>query len=264
MKNPTIDITAILTVWKRNHLEEQLESLLQQTLVPSCIWVQQMQQNVNIDSIIEKFQSRIKYTYFSSNKGVFGRFESVMDNVDTSYTFIIDDDIIPGKCFLNDALQLSIHKNAIVSPAGRIIPDWTIFPDKALDREYMEKYFIGDGLCYPFNYCKSDTNVDFGNNAWLFRTEWMKYFSAFLPLTRKSGEDIHLSATCSLLGGIKTFVPKQTTVGNCGNLKRKYSFDEIALHKQNDFHSTRAEIVSRFRKKGWLCENTLSKCVDIE
>lgn len=35
------EITAIVTVWKRTHLEEQLEALARQTTPPREIWVYQ-------------------------------------------------------------------------------------------------------------------------------------------------------------------------------------------------------------------------------
>ena len=245
------NITVILTVWKRNHLRRQLQTILQQTLSPAYIWVQQTQKHVDVDDVVNEFQNSIKYSFYPENKGIFGRFESVGE-VQTSYVFIMDDDIIPGTEFLENAMRVSLKKNAIVSPAGRIIPPGSLHNGSNESREYMRKYFIGDGLLYPYNYCYHDTCVSFGNNAWLLRTEWMKYFFSFEPYTRDSGEDIHLSATCKILGGIDTFVPEQTTVENCGNLKRSYSFDEIALHRQVGFCSLRSEIVLFFKQHGWL------------
>jgi len=245
------DITVILTVWKRNHLRRQLETILKQTLIPSSIWVQQTQKHVDVDDVLSEFQNCIKYSFFSENKGIFGRFESVRE-IKTPYVFIMDDDIIPGTEFLENAMRLSLEKNAIVSPAGRIIPQGCLHNGPRESREYMRKYFIGDGLLYPYNYCYQDTRVSFGNNVWLFRTEWMKYFFSFEPYTLVSGEDIHLSATCKLLGGIDTFVPEQTTIETCGNLKRSLSFDEMALHRQEGFCSLRSEIVQFFKQHGWL------------
>jgi GT2 family glycosyltransferase len=98
------NITAIITVWKRNHLAEQLRALLSQTRPPSIIWVQQTQHHVNVDDSIHAFHDRIQYTCQEENKGVFGRFESVRQ-VETEFTYIIDDDIIPGTTFLDKALN---------------------------------------------------------------------------------------------------------------------------------------------------------------
>lgn len=113
-------ITAILTVWKRNHLEEQLLALLGQTLSPQMIWVQQTQHHVDVDDIIHKYHDRIKYTCWEKNPGVFGRFESVKD-ITTPYAYIIDDDIVPGRGFLEKALETSKQFNAIICPNGRLL-----------------------------------------------------------------------------------------------------------------------------------------------
>ena len=99
----TLDvITAILTVWKRNHLEEQLQALLGQTVVPSHIWIQQSQHHVDVSVIVDKYKDRVCYSCWENNPGVFGRFESVIQ-VETPYIFIIDDDMIPGEMFIENA-----------------------------------------------------------------------------------------------------------------------------------------------------------------
>jgi hypothetical protein len=253
IKQQDNSITAILTVWRRGHLREQLQALLQQTLPPDFIWVQQTQKHVNVECVIDEFRDKIKYSYFSENKGIFGRFESVKE-VQTQFVFIIDDDMIPGYGFLENAMRLSLEKNAIVSPAGRIIPHGNLHHGPSMSAEYYQKYFMGDGTAYPYNFCAQDTCVHFGNNAWLFRTKWMKYFFSVDPFTRESGEDIHLSATCKLFGDINTYVPLQNSEKNSVNIKRHYSFDDTALCRQHGFHSLRSDIVLFFKQSGWLLQ----------
>lgn len=233
-------ITAILTVWKRNHLEEQICALLNQTLPPDFIWVQQTQHHVDVTDTINKYRSNVKYTYWENNPGVFGRFESVKD-VHTSHVYIIDDDIIPGKGFIEKALNTCIHRNAIISPHGRLLNTET----------NQTEVFVGDGDKFQHSFCTSDTEVDFGNNSWFFRVEWIHHFLAYSPLYRKNGEDIHLSASCRLLGDIPTYVPKQIIPYESGNTKRIYSADEFALHIKSNFSLERVNTVNRFREQGW-------------
>ena len=240
-------ITVILTVWKRKHLLEQLEALLSQTLQPAVIWVQQTLYFVDACDTIAKYRDKIKYTLYKENKGVFGRFESVTE-ITTDYVLIIDDDIIPGTGFLENALTTSKKYNSIVSPHGRII---------SCDNNLPSQY-IGDGYHLSHSFCEKDTEVDFGNNSWFFKTEWIYYFLKTSALYRNNGEDIHLSASCKLGGGIRTFIPQQLTTFEAGNLRRSYSMDEHALHSKQGFNQERSKIVAMFRNSGWklLQENT--------
>lgn len=244
------DITVILTVWKRNHLEEQLDVLLHQTLQPACIWVQQTQEHVDVSDIVKRYESDIVYTKYEINKGVFGRFESVKD-VDTPYVYIIDDDIIPGDIYLENALNACQRLQAIISPNGRLLNE----------TDYIKEY-IGDDNAFQHSFCIEDTMVDIGNNAWFFKTEWIRFFLQESPVFRHNGEDIHLSATCKLYGEIPTYVPKQIIPNESGNTKRIYSADEHALHKKNLFVQERQQVISFFREKGWKLVDKGKCCLD--
>ena len=233
-------VTVILTVWKRNHLEEQLLALFQQTVVPSHIWIQQSLHHVDVSVIIDKYRDRVRYSCWEKNPGVFGRFESVT-RVETPYVYILDDDIIPGKMFIEHALSTCKRLNAIVCPHGRLLS-----PDTC-----RTEMFVGDGYEFQHSFCLEDTEVDFGNNAWFFRKEWISYFLSQTPLYRNNGEDIHFSALCKLLGNIPTYVPRQIVPVESGNVKRYYSADEHALHRKPLFNKERVEVIERFRNIGW-------------
>lgn len=236
-------ITAILTVWKRNHLEEQIQALLEQSVSPKTIWVQQTQHHVNVDDLIYKYRDHIKYTCWEDNPGVFGRFESVKD-VTTSYVYIMDDDIVPGSGFLEKALKTSQRLNAIVSPNGRLLNI----------KNNRTEVFVGDGYEFQHSFCTIDKEVDFGNNSWFFKKEWIDLFLQEKPLFRNNGEDIHLSATCKLLGNISTFVPRQINPNESGNIKRLYSTDDFALHKKMGFGRERVYVIKKFRNLGWILQ----------
>lgn len=234
------DVTVILTVWKRNHLEEQLQALFRQTVVPSHIWVQQSLHHVDVSVIVDKYKDRVRYSCWENNPGVFGRFESVAQ-VETPYVYILDDDMIPGKMFIENALSACKRLNAIISPHGRLLS-----PDTC-----RTEIFVGDGYQFQHSFCLEDTKVDFGNNAWFFRKEWISYFLSQTPLYRNNGEDIHFSAMCKLLGNIPTYVPRQIVPVESGNVKRYYSADEHALHLKPLFNKERVEVIERFRNIGW-------------
>lgn len=244
--NQSDAITVILTVWKRNHLEEQLQALFQQTVAPSHIWVQQSLNHVDVSKIIERYGKKICYFHFEENPGVFGRFESVTE-VKTPFVCILDDDQIPGRRFLENAVEACKRLNAIISPHGRWLSPQT----------NQTQRFVGDGFEFQHSFCLEDTEVDLGNNAWFFRKEWITHFLSVSPLFRNNGEDIHLSATCKLLGGIPTYVPKQIVPAESGNVKRIYSGDSHALHKKPMFSVERIKVIVRFRHLNWhlLLEN---------
>ena len=235
------EITVILTVWKRDHIEEQIIALLDQSKPPFEIWVQQTQNHIDVTDVLWKYRDNIRYSYYEKNKGVFGRFESVGD-VKTEYVCIIDDDIIPGVRFLEIALQKSGELNAIISPNGRIINP----------ANYAYEKYIGDGILLGHSFCKRDTLVDYGNNAWFFKTEWIDFFLQYPPLYRNNGEDIQLSASLKLNKNICTCVPRQIIPNESGNIKQSYSFDALALHKRHGFQDERNNVIQRFRDEGWM------------
>jgi len=110
-------VTVILTVWKRNHLEEQLSALFGQTTPPVQVRIQQSGHYVDVSEVIEAYRERVRYVCWEDNPGVFGRFESVVE-VETPFVYIVDDDIIPGKRFIERALGACKRLNAIISPHG--------------------------------------------------------------------------------------------------------------------------------------------------
>lgn len=246
-------ITVILTVWKRNHLEEQLQALFQQTVPPFHIWVQQSLNHIDVSHIIKQYSKKICYFHFEENPGVFGRFESVTE-VQTPFVCILDDDQIPGKRFLENALEACKRLNAIISPHGRWLSPQTNQTER----------FVGDGFEFQHSFCLEDTKVDFGNNAWFFRKEWITHFLSVPPLFRNNGEDIHLSATSKLSGDIPTYVPKQIVPSESGNVKRIYSGDSHALHKKPLFSEERIKVIRRFRQLNWhlLSENKENDCAN--
>mgnify|MGYP003125647515 CR=1 FL=1 len=42
------EITAILTIWQRNHLKKQLECIINQTKRPYQIWIYQNESHLNV------------------------------------------------------------------------------------------------------------------------------------------------------------------------------------------------------------------------
>lgn len=247
-------ITAIMTIWKRNNVEEQIEALLNQTVKPSVIWIYHCGFNVEPDMNLCKKYPMVSYQSNSGDLGYFGRFSLAL-HAKTPYVYILDDDVIPSETWLERCISLCSDLNCIISPAGRIIPPNDFRPELPKNHlsTYLRKYFIGDNDSSLYeNFCEQDTYVDFGCNSWFIKTEWLFYFWSFKPYSTSTGEDIHLSITSMLRGNVKTLVPAQMTADKTGNLKKYYGHDQHASWKKADFIMQREAIIKDMvKEKKW-------------
>jgi hypothetical protein len=249
----SLDITVILNIWKRNHFIEQLNSILNQTLLPKEIWVIQYEKHIDLNNLIEEYKeffSSIYHIHSSKNLKYFGRF-SIAINVSTEYIFIVDDDVIPGRKWLENAFKKCNELNAIISCTGRILPKENFCPELPGTVE-RSKYFIGD-MTYLFkNYCSKDTIVDYGCNSYFFKREWLSLFWAIWPTTFLSGEDMHLSASAKSIAGVETYVITQDDKDSCGNVKKAYGSDDVASWRQTNFVKLREQVLKfHVLEKGW-------------
>ncbi|HWB92057.1 MAG TPA: hypothetical protein VG605_09400 [Puia sp.] len=244
-------ITAILTVWKREHLSEQLRVLGQQSHPPEHIWVYHCGSHQPPDYSLLDHYPNLYYQYNTSDLGYFGRFNLALF-AKTDYIFIMDDDVVPSAHWLEKGMQLCSAHQSIVSPAGRIIPPGSFRPEEIRDPRHVQTFYIGDGDAARFNRCFADSFVDYGCNSWLLKAEWMTYFWSIKPYTLETGEDIHLSAAAFMQGGVRTICPRQEEFGLCGNLKKAYGLDEHASWRRPDFADKREKIFTYWiKEKGW-------------
>lgn len=217
------NVTVILTIWKRNHIEEQIDTLLAQTNPPAEIWIYHCCNYLRPRLKLSKQYSRIKYQLNTSDLGYFGRFTLGL-HCKTPFLFIMDDDVIPTSNWIENCKNLCSEHNSIISSAGRIIPKNNYFPELISNESYFHEFYFGDGKnSIEKNFCLKNTFTDFGCNSWFLKTNWLNYFWSIRPYSFDTGEDIHLSATCSIGGGIKTLCPYQDGVESCGNLKKLWA-----------------------------------------
>lgn len=238
-------ITAVITLWKRNYLEEQLESLLTQTHPPEQIVLLQNEAGaMDIGPVVDTFRKRhpgIICIKSDVNLKYFVRF-TIGSLLQTEYLLFIDDDIIPGRRWLELCVEKSRQYNAVIAPSGRLIPKDSFRPEKMFIFRRTEKYMIGDASYTEENLAPRDTHVDYGCNSYFIRSEWIRHFWAVWPHTLQSGEDIHLSASLMIGGAIPTVVPQQTSAETSGNLRRTYGGDVHASWRHKDFISTREQV----------------------
>lgn len=249
---PKADLTVILTVWQRDNIEEQLKCLLAQTLFPANIWILQYGNHVPIAKCLKKYPF-LEHFHATLNLKYFGR-HSLAQHLTTTYTWILDDDIIPSKTWIETCIRVCEAKNAIVCSNGRLIPPNDFSPERPKNNHHIDRYFIGDSkTTNAINLCDEDTIVDYGCSSFFFKTAWEKHFWSIWPCTLQTGEDMHLSASCKIGKEILTVVPKQTSPENSGNLKPAYSVDEYASWKKTDFIEQRTYVLKYLiEEKNWM------------
>ncbi len=249
-----VDVTVVFNIWKRPHLEEQLVSIINQSVVPKELWIIHYEDHIEIANIIDKYKNALPYiNVLRSEKNLkyFGRF-SLAINCTTKFVWLIDDDIIPGRKWLENCTQKCEELNSIIACTGRIIPKNNFQPEKFSLRGSFKHYVGVPKGVKTVNYCEKDTRVDYGCNSYFFQREWLSAYWSVWPATFQTGEDIHLSAACKELLGVNTVVLEQTDEDNNGNLYTPYGSDEVATWKQGNFLSER-EKVFRYHilEKGW-------------
>ena len=110
-----MSISIILTAYKRDYFEQQIAAIKRQTIQPKCIYMWQNGSFINVDKY-RKYG--IKLIKSDENFKFHGRFAFAL-LMQTEYVAIFDDDIIPGKKWLENCLKLSKQKNCIVGQNGR-------------------------------------------------------------------------------------------------------------------------------------------------
>ena len=238
-----VDVTIIMNIWKRNYFEEQISTLLSQTVLPKEIWVIHYENHIKIKKQLERFKNYFPNIYlFKLDKNLifFGR-HSIAINVNTKLIWIIDDDIIPGKNWLENCVKKCISLNSIITCSGRIIPKNDFRPE-ILTIENLVNNFVGDNKKDILNLLDTDTIVDYGCNSYFFQKKWVSAFWSIWPATFLIGDDIHLSATCKNRLNIDTVVLEQTDELTSGNLNKLYGRDENASWKKTDFLALREKV----------------------
>ncbi len=246
---PKADVSVVLNIWKRNYLVEQLESLFAQTVLPKNIWIVQYENHLSVAKIRCQ-HPEINYLHATENLKYFGRF-SLITHLTTQYVWVLDDDVIPSATWLQTCISTCEARNAIVCSNGRIIGQHDYTPEASI--RHPQTQFVGDA-CYPqpTNYCPADTYVDYGCSSYFFKTAWIEHFWSVWPFTLQTGEDMHLSATCKLRGGIATVIPAQHIAYQSGNIKPLYSSDEHASWLKEGFiEQRRAVLQYLIDEKGW-------------
>ena len=228
------DITVILTVWKRNNLEEQLNAILDQTADINEIYVYQNESHIDISQLKKKY--KFKHIHSKDKNFKFhGRFVLPL-LFTTEYTAIFDDDTIPAKNWLNHCRELCDEKNCIVGANCR------------------NHNGYGCGLC-DGKLNAEPIKCDIVGHCWFFKTQWIHHMWREPAFTFENGEDIHFCASCQIHGGIDSYIPTQTIEerDNWGDMNPSLGGDEYATWKTPTHNDIREKLYTHWKGKGWIC-----------
>jgi len=223
------NISVILTVWKRNNLEEQLRRIYAQTVDISDIYVYQNECHIDISHLKEKYN--FKHIHSKDvNFKYHGRFTLPL-LFETKYTVIFDDDTMPNPRWLEYCVEVCEEKNCIVG--GNC-------------RNYNGKNFTCGSRTTEHTKC------DMVGHCWFFKTDWIHYMWREKPPTYETGEDINFTCTCSLFGGIDSYFPAQpiNRPEVWGDSQEHLGMDEHASYKIAN-HEFRLSLYEYWMNKGW-------------
>lgn len=208
-------LLVVLTQYKRNHLENQLRAISDQTIKPDYLVVFQNENHVDISNLKTKYDFiHIKSDY---NTKFFGRFASCF-TFPVDICMVLDDDIIPGKNCLKNYMDQCIQLNGIIGGNGRM---GITNPNKGLLH-----------LPPDVGIRKTHSLVDFVGHLWCFKKDWLYYMFSIKPFTYDTGEDMHLCFTSKILGNINCYTAKQLCLDDtCDITRNKLATDQHSSYK---------------------------------
>ena len=204
------DLVIVLTVWKRNNLNEQLIQIKRQSILKqkkTNIIIFQNFYHINIDDIIEewkepgKFSDKVIITFIKSpiETGYFGRFivPLISSVINDAYFIICDDDVIWGDRYFENMIRV-VNEGFLATRNGRLVS--TEYEEILPIHKIYEK---GNQVCF-----NEDIEYDFGGQIWAGRISWLKKAWKHIPISLENCEDFWLSATLKTFYNIATKTPK--------------------------------------------------------
>lgn len=184
------DITVLISCFVRpEYLKPQIEALTNQTIKPDKIIVLYTKPYKEFQI---PFVDGVDFIVVENDQGLNARF-AVGLVAKTRYVCIMDDDLIPGRKWLETCLEAIKRENAIICGYG-------VKYNEAWDENNSKKF--GD---------HGDKNealeaVDMAGHSWFMNKEWLKYFWMEEPLDWTISDDMHLSYTIKKYTKIKLLV----------------------------------------------------------
>ena len=255
------DAVIVLTVWRRNNLEKQLNLINSQTFLKNKktnIIIFQNSDHVNVDDIVNKWkqpnsfseQVVINFIHSPIETGYFGRFlapltSSVYDN---SYFFICDDDIVWGRRYFDNMARV-INEGYLATRNGRIIAE--NYHTYSIIKSNQGK---NNQICFD-----EDIEHDFGGHIWAGRISWLRKAWNHIPNSFENCEDFWISAALKSFYNITTKMtrcpcpdkdPSNSNLELCSNLEIIGRDHKNAIvGKKEILHNIRPKIIEQIIKR---------------
>ena len=236
-------VTTVLTVTDRiEYLKTQIKAIENQTIDSDIIihWNTDEEYTLNYPAIIYRNQHK--------SAPLYNRFFSSV-NITTPYIFICDDDILPGKRYLERCIEFSEKQPSDVC----IVNYGMIFSEETNQYDVAKRIHHNMFLSNP-------KLVHMGGQGYFFKTNLLRSFCEYETYDSKWGEDIHLGYVC-WENGIRTYVldsdenDKSTwqdlTLGSRG-------VDDLAQWRYPTHRPVRNKLMKKYTKLGWAFNSTSS------
>lgn len=239
------NITVILNAYKRTHrLEEQIQSINNQTIQPKEIMIWKNQSDSPLD---ENLIGNCTYSNNNKNFGVWSRFAYAL-NAKTDWICVFDDDTIPGKEWFQNCFETYEKFPGLLGTNGVLFGNSVYYPN-------------GKALNIGWDKSKNTQpiKVDIVGHSWFFHRDMLSYFFRNLkPLDHSDlvGEDIHFSHMLQKYSGgsYATWVPPHPRDNKemCGSLMGwEYGGDVNALSRHNHNLNDMGRYLSRCYQDGF-------------
>ena len=245
-------ITVILNVYKRpQYLKQQIEAFENQT-IPCDIWIDytvpEGEQMNDLSSIAPNAKIT---TRTNQNLYHIGRFFYSL-NVQSKYVFICDDDIIPGKNYLQHCI------NIIKNEGNCVLTGYGLRFDRNIPRYHaVEKYGWHSLAEGGFSESKE---VDMAGHSWFMERSSLSYITREMPYNFENGEDLFFSYVIQKYGNIPIKVAphklNEPENWSCDyNKGIKMGNDNNATWRQNNHLPIRNSSVKYYLDNGWKLVN---------
>lgn len=221
--------SAIITMWKRqDYLEEQLAAIRNQSIPPQEIIIILNERHIPKFKINEIGGSDLKIIHSDINS-LYSRW-AIAYIAKGDYVSVFDDDVIPGKNWIANAIRACTTYNALVGPAGRIYNKNGLYG-------YCKLVVSDASNKNTISCAETDIYCDWVCNSYLFKREWVGHALSSVRYKEsfKTFDDIQLATSLYVSGGIRCVTPMQPSFDKSlhGSLKNHYGCDAHAIWKTN-------------------------------
>ena len=189
----TVDLTLLLTVYRRNNLSEQLKAVAAQSVRPARVVIFQNGSHQALPAE-EITRAGAEVVRNSTNTKFFGRFAFLL-TARTHFVAVMDDDVLPGPKCIESFIAQAVSLDGIIGGNGRIALS------NPCKQQLLKPPDVGI-RALPIQ-------VDFVGHLWLFKQSLLHDMFSIKPHTLDTGEDMHLSFSSRLISGVGSYAGAQ-------------------------------------------------------